>query len=134
MENIFAISTSRYRINVSDSTLGAATELEFFGGRKGNDYLNEIRKEKTRVRRSKKKEKEDKEDFKSKTTAKQRRVLYRAVQRAIDNIPNRYVSCCTDESMSTADIRAALDSLALKGIIEWRSDHEAFKIKKVDLD
>ena len=79
-------------------------------------------------------EKEDKEDFKSKTTAKQRRVLYRAVQRAIDNIPNRYVSCCTDESMSTADIRAALDSLALKGIIEWRSDHEAFNIKKVDLD
>ena len=60
MENIFAISTSRYRINVSDSTLGAATELEFFGGRKGNDYLNEIRKEKTRVRRSKKKEKERK--------------------------------------------------------------------------
>lgn len=60
MENIFTISTSRYRINVSDSTLGAATELEFFGGRKGNDYLNEIRKEKTRARRAKKKEREHK--------------------------------------------------------------------------
>lgn len=60
MENIFAITTSHYRINVSDSTLGAATELEFFGGRKGNDYLIEIRKEKSRARRGKKKEREHK--------------------------------------------------------------------------
>lgn len=43
-----------------DATLGAATELEFFGGRKGNDYLNEIRKEKSRARRGKKKEREHK--------------------------------------------------------------------------
>ena len=61
VENIFlAIFTSHYRINVSDATLGAATELEFFGGRKGNDYLNEIRKEKSRARRGKKKERESK--------------------------------------------------------------------------
>ena len=45
-----------FKLLFTDSTLGAATELEFFGGRKGNDYLNEIRKEKTRSRRSKKKE------------------------------------------------------------------------------
>ena len=45
-----------FKLLFPDSTLGAATELEFFGGRKGNDYLNEIRKEKTRSRRSKKKE------------------------------------------------------------------------------
>ena len=81
-----------------------------------------------------KKEREDEKDSKSKTTVKERRLLYRAVQRAIDDIPNRYVSCCKDASMSTADVRAALDSLASKGIIEWRHDQEAFKIKKVDLD
>ena len=40
---------------IADSALGAASELEFFGGRKGQDYLNDIRKEKMKARRSKKK-------------------------------------------------------------------------------